>query len=89
MSRPKKVKFMYSLHCLKEAHTLEKAFPEEMKFIRTVVGISQSELAITLGVSQPCIQRWENGLRKPSVYLWLLVHLEAEWLKEKAREEKK
>jgi DNA-binding transcriptional regulator YiaG len=33
--------------------------------LRTGAGISQAELADSIGVSAPCISRWEAGERRP------------------------
>ncbi len=33
--------------------------------LRTVAGLSQAELAAAIGVSGPCISRWEAGGRQP------------------------
>lgn len=38
-------------------------------FYREKMGITQSELAKKLGVTQPAIAQWENGVRKPDIYM--------------------
>jgi DNA-binding transcriptional regulator YiaG len=46
-------------------------------FVR--LGLSETELARRLDVTQPTINRWSTGQRKPPGYLWrALEHLEAE-----------
>lgn len=39
---------------------------DEIKSIRESLGLSQSEFAKSLGVNQPAVSHWENGLRHPS-----------------------
>lgn len=39
--------------------------PEDRKAIRVRCGLSQQQLADTLGVQQTTVQRWENGTRTP------------------------
>ena len=36
---------------------------------RERLGLTQTELAKKLGVSQPAIAYWENGVRTPNVYV--------------------
>lgn len=38
-------------------------------FYREKMGITQAELAKELGVSQPAVAQWENGIRKPDIYM--------------------
>ncbi len=43
------------------------------------LGLPEKELAARLDVSQPTINRWTTGRRKPPPYLWrALEHLEDE-----------
>lgn len=39
--------------------------PTTRKAIRVRCGLSQQQLADTLGVTQTTVQRWENGTRNP------------------------
>ncbi|MBW2704621.1 MAG: type II toxin-antitoxin system MqsA family antitoxin [Deltaproteobacteria bacterium] len=39
--------------------------PEDVKAIRTRLGLSQSAFAALLGVSKRTLQDWEQGRRKP------------------------
>lgn len=41
-------------------------FPSNLKRLRISAGLTQAALAEKLEVSQPSIQRWENGKREPS-----------------------
>lgn len=43
------------------------SFSEKLYMLRTVKGISQKELADTLGVAQSSINYWEKGQRDPSI----------------------
>jgi DNA-binding transcriptional regulator YiaG len=50
------------------------------------LGLSERELATRLEMSQPTINRWTTGQRKPPPYLWrALEHLEAELQQERRR----
>ena len=40
---------------------------ERLKSRRTELGITQAEAAKLIGVSQPAYQRYENGIRTPSI----------------------
>jgi putative transcriptional regulator len=40
--------------------------PEQIKQIRTSLGMTQEAFAHYIGVSYPSINRWENGAYKPS-----------------------
>lgn len=39
----------------------------KLKFFREQASLTQDQLAKLLNVSQPTIQRWENGTREPSL----------------------
>lgn len=39
----------------------------KLKFFREQANLTQDQLAKLLNVSQPTIQRWENGTREPSL----------------------
>lgn len=39
----------------------------KLKFYREQAGLTQDQLAKLLNVSQPTIQRWENGAREPNL----------------------
>jgi len=41
-------------------------YPSLLKEIREQLGLSQEDLARRLGVSLATVNRWENGLSKPS-----------------------
>lgn len=41
-------------------------FPEQVKFVRTKLNLSQMDLAKALNVSFATINRWENGKSKPN-----------------------
>ena len=41
----------------------------KIQFFRETLGITQTMLAEMLGVSQPAIANWENGIRKPDIYM--------------------
>jgi len=41
-------------------------FPDQVKGIRQQLGLSQEELAHTLGVSFATVNRWENSKTAPS-----------------------
>jgi DNA-binding transcriptional regulator YiaG len=52
---------------------------DEFKAWFARLGLSESELARRLDVTQPTINRWSTGQRKPPGYLWrALEHLEEE-----------
>lgn len=42
------------------------SFAERVKYVRTLLKLSQEELAHKLGVSFATINRWENGSYNPS-----------------------
>lgn len=42
------------------------SFPEQVKYVRATLFVSQSELAKLIGVSFPTINRWETGKLEPS-----------------------
>jgi DNA-binding transcriptional regulator YiaG len=50
----------------------------EAAAIRTRAHVSQVAVARTLGVTDPCVNRWERGKRQPSagvaLRLWELLH---------------
>lgn len=50
------------------------------------LGLSEKELARRLETTQPTINRWTTGQRKPPPYLWrALEHLERQLIDEKRR----
>ncbi|MBQ8792568.1 MAG: helix-turn-helix transcriptional regulator [Clostridia bacterium] len=42
-------------------------FKERLKELRKERGMTRSQLAEELGISEPTISRWENGLRIPTM----------------------
>src|SRR6266568_623063 len=44
--------------------------PEQIKHLRTRLGLTQMALAQALGVSFPTVNRWENGKATPSQLSW-------------------
>ena len=42
-------------------------FPEQLKELREVYGVTQTALAQGIGVSKGLISLWENGLREPTL----------------------
>jgi repressor LexA len=53
--------------------------PSELKAIRERLGISQEELAASLGVHRVSVARWEAGMRKiPSMLTLAIKALESE-----------
>lgn len=54
---------------------------EEIRQIRKRLGISQELFARVLGVSSPCLQRWEYGLSSPTyihndIMLQIRMHMD-------------
>lgn len=45
------------------------SFAENLKLIRTEKGISQAEVAKSLGVAQPTIAQYELGMKVPNIIL--------------------
>lgn len=45
------------------------SFAENLKLIRTEKGISQSELANSVGISQPMIAQYEMGIKFPNIVI--------------------
>ncbi|MBQ7521479.1 MAG: helix-turn-helix transcriptional regulator [Clostridia bacterium] len=45
------------------------AFSDNLRIIRENVGMSQAELADTLGISQKAVYGYEKGIRVPNVVL--------------------
>jgi superfamily II DNA or RNA helicase/DNA-binding XRE family transcriptional regulator len=45
-------------------------FPDQIKQLRSRLGLTQVELAERLGVSFPTVNRWENGKSRPSQLPW-------------------
>jgi len=41
--------------------------PNNIKFFRTLAGITQKELACMLGIKQPTMSQYERGTRNPSL----------------------
>jgi putative transcriptional regulator len=54
--------------------------------IRLVMGLTQEELAIIIGVTLPTINRWENGHNKPSKLAMQQIQVLVEKLGEKGQE---
>jgi excisionase family DNA binding protein len=44
-----------------------REFQQKLKSTRDQLGLSQSQLAVTLGVSNAALSRWEHGNRSPRV----------------------
>ncbi len=54
-------------------------YTDQIKRLRTRLGLTQAALAKELGVSFPTINRWENGKAKPSQLSWMrLLELSGE-----------
>lgn len=53
--------------------------------IRLVMGLTQEELAIILGVTLPTVNRWENGHNKPSKLAVQQIEVLVEKLGEKGQ----
>lgn len=47
----------------------------QIKAIRESLGMTQSEFAERLGVSQMAVSHWENGLRRPSGSAGILIKM--------------
>ena len=45
------------------------SFAENLKLIRTEKGISQNELANSVGVTQPMIAQYEMGIKFPNIVI--------------------
>jgi DNA-binding transcriptional regulator YiaG len=59
---------------------------DEFKAWMKRLGLTEAELARRLDVTQPTINRWGTGRRKPPGYLWrALEHLEAQLAEERQR----
>ena len=41
-------------------------FQEKIKYVRSVLGVSQADMARAMGVSFATVNRWEKGERNPS-----------------------
>ena len=41
------------------------AFPDQVRFVRMVLQLSQTELAAGIGISYATVSRWERENRKP------------------------
>lgn len=54
-------------------HNLERGivmlFKDKVKYVREKLCLSQQDLAKATGISFNTINRWENGLRKPTYIL--------------------
>lgn len=46
------------------------SYPDEIRFLRGRLGMTQAALAEALGVSYPTVNRWENGKSRPSPVCW-------------------
>ena len=46
---------------------MNKTFCENLKLLRTEMGLGQVELSKQLGVSKGIVSLWENGLREPGM----------------------
>ena len=42
-------------------------FPDQVKFVRMVLQVSQTELAEQIGISYATVSRWERENRKPQL----------------------
>lgn len=58
----KKRKTLYENHIIRGVN-----YPEQIKFIRETLLVTQTELAEMLGVTFATINRWENGRFEPSI----------------------
>ena len=47
--------------------------PAELKTWREKYGLTQEGLASMLGVTKPCISRWESGVRKIPAFLHITL----------------
>ena len=47
--------------------------PDQIRFLRAQLGVTQSDLAHFLGVALPTVCRWETGLRGPGKMSVLLM----------------
>lgn len=47
----------------------ELSFPQQVKYVRMMLQISQSELAEQCGISYATVSRWERETRTPQVAL--------------------
>ena len=46
---------------------MDNYFASNLKHLRAIYGISQAELAKTIGVDQTAISKWEKGQREPTI----------------------
>ena len=46
---------------------IKNKFSIRLKELRETKGLSQGNLALELGYTQPCIGKWEAGTRNPSL----------------------
>lgn len=49
--------------------------PEELKYIRDELGLSQARLAEKIGVPVRAIKWWEGGQRKIPLYMAIMIDL--------------
>lgn len=45
----------------------DMAFPEQVKYVRMVLQLSQTELSEQIGISYATVSRWERENRKPQL----------------------
>lgn len=46
--------------------SIKKTPAERIFFMRESLGMTSTELARALGITQPCIKKWEHGLTLPN-----------------------
>lgn len=45
----------------------QMSFPEQIKYVRMILGITQTELAEKCGISYSTVSRWERENRTPQI----------------------
>ncbi len=60
---PKRIKVMNYL----SLKIKQVPFPEQVKYVRMVLGLSQTELAEQCGISYATVSRWEREDRTPQI----------------------
>lgn len=46
---------------------MDNYFASNLKHLRAIYDVSQSELAKTIGVDQTAVSKWEKGQREPTI----------------------